>query len=137
MTPFRSRAFRWLWARRRRPGGATDGAHHDGVAGVATGGGAFAVGLVFAARSLPSLLFGLAAGTIADRVDRRRQLLAVAGVAFRLMRVGWLVGAGTVRLWQVIAIAFAAGCLQVSDRPRGRHSYSTRVHGRWRRVRWP
>lgn len=83
-----------------------------------TGGGAFAVGLVFAARSLPSLLFGLAAGTIADRTDRRRQLLTVAGGAFFLMALlGWLVGAGTIRIWQVIAISFAAGCVQVFDTP--------------------
>lgn len=83
-----------------------------------SGGGAFAVGLVFAARSLPSLLFGLAVGTIADRADRRRQLLVVAGAAVALMAsVGWLVGAGTIRVWQVIAISFAAGCLQVSDTP--------------------
>jgi hypothetical protein len=33
--------------------------------------GAFAVGLVLAARMLPSLLFGLASGTIADRVGER------------------------------------------------------------------
>ncbi len=83
-----------------------------------TGGGAFAVGLVFAARSLPSLLFGLAAGTIADRTDRRRQLLTVAGGACSLMALlGWLVGAGTIRIWQVIAISFAAGCVQVFDTP--------------------
>jgi MFS family permease len=82
------------------------------------GGGAFAVGLVFAARSLPSLLFGLAAGTIADRTDRRRQLLVVAGAAFSLMAsLGWLVGAGTIRVWQVIAISFAAGCVQAFDTP--------------------
>ena len=83
-----------------------------------TGGGAFAVGMVFAARSLPSLLFGLAAGTIADRADRRRQLLMVAGGAFSLMALlGWLVGAGTIRIWQVIAMSFAAGCVQVFDTP--------------------
>ncbi len=82
------------------------------------GGGAFAVGLVFAARSLPSLLFGLAAGTIADRTDRRRQLLMVAGASFSLMAaLGWLVGAGTIRVWQVIAISFAAGCVQAFDTP--------------------
>ena len=83
-----------------------------------TGGGAFAVGMVFAARSLPSLLFGLAAGTIADRADRRRQLLMVAGGAFSLMALlGWLVGAGTIRIWQVIVMSFAAGCVQVFDTP--------------------
>lgn len=82
------------------------------------GGGPVAVGLIFAARMLPSLLFGLAAGTIADRADRPRQLLAVAGAALLLMAgFGWLVGAGGTRIWQVVAFAFAAGCVQVFDTP--------------------
>ncbi|MDQ6833911.1 MAG: MFS transporter, partial [Chloroflexota bacterium] len=119
MTPFRSAAFRWLWCSTLASSGAQQ-MERTTTAWLAlqAGGGAFAVGLVFAARSLPSLLFGLAAGTIADRADRRRQLLAVAGAALSLMAIiGWLVGAGTVRIWQVIAISFAAGCLQVSDTP--------------------
>jgi MFS family permease len=83
-----------------------------------TGGGAFAIGLIFAARMLPSLLFGLAAGTIADRADRPRQLLAVAGAALLLMAgFGWLIGAGNVRVWQVVVFAFAAGCIHVFDTP--------------------
>jgi MFS family permease len=82
------------------------------------GGGAFAVGLIFAARMLPSLLFGLAAGTIADRADRTRQLLAVAGAAMLLMAgFGWLVGTGSLRIWQVVVFGFAAGCVQVFDTP--------------------
>ena len=44
---------------------AAVGDEHEKVATV--GGDALAVGLIFAARMLPSLLFGLAAGTIADR----------------------------------------------------------------------
>src|SRR5947209_9471828 len=119
MTPFRSAPFRWLWCSTLASSGAQQ-MERTATAWLAlqSGGGAFAVGLVFAARSLPSLLFGLAAGTIADRADRRRQLLAVVGAALPLMAaIGWLVGAGTLRVWQVIAISFAAGCLQVSDTP--------------------
>ncbi len=119
MTPFRSPAFRWLCGAAAASTGAQQ-MERTTTAWLAlqTGGGAFAVGLVFAARPLPSLLFGLAAGTVADRVDRRRQLLTVAGVALALMvGVGWLVAAGPVRLWQVVAVSFAAGCLQVSDSP--------------------
>src|SRR5919202_229679 len=67
---------------------------------------------------LPSLLFGLAAGTIADRADRRRQLLIVATAAVPLMAaLGALAGAGGLHVWQVVAIAFVAGCLQVFDTP--------------------
>jgi MFS family permease len=82
------------------------------------GGGAFAIGLTFAARMLPSLLFGLAAGTIADRADRPRQLLAVAGVAALLMlAMSWLIGTGGIQIWQVVAFSFAAGCAHVFDTP--------------------
>jgi len=82
------------------------------------GGGAFAIGLIFAARMLPSLLFGLAAGTIADRADRPRQLLAVAGAALLLMAVfGYMVGLGGIRVWQVVVFAFVSGCVQVFDTP--------------------
>src|SRR6185295_14565393 len=64
------------------------------------------------------LLFGLAAGTLADRAERPRQLLAVAGAALLLMAgFGWLVGAGSMRVWQVVVFAFMAGCVQVFDTP--------------------
>ncbi len=119
MTPFRSPAFRWLWWATAASAGAQQ-MERTTTAWLAlqTGGGAFAVGLVFAARPLPSLLFGLAAGTFADRIDRRRQLLTVAGAALALMAaVGWVVAAGSLHIWQVIAVSFAAGCVQVSDTP--------------------
>jgi len=67
---------------------------------------------------LPSLLFGLAAGTIADRSDRPRQLLAVAGAGLLLMAaMSWLLGTGGLRVWHVVVFAFAAGSLQVFDTP--------------------
>jgi MFS family permease len=82
------------------------------------GGGPVAIGIIFAARMLPSLLFGLAAGTIADRADRPRQLLAVAGSALLVVAgFGWLVGLGDTHVWQVVVFAFAAGCVQVFDTP--------------------
>jgi MFS family permease len=85
---------------------------------LAAGGSAFEIGLIFAARMLPSLLFGLAAGTIADRADRPRQLLGVAGGAALLMlAMSWLVGTGAIQIWQVVVFSFAAGCIQVFDTP--------------------
>ncbi len=119
MTPFRSAAFRWLWGSTLTSAGAQT-MERTATAWLAlqSGGGAFVVGLVFAARSLPSLLFGLTAGTLADRVDRRLQLLATAGIALPLMAtIGWLIGAVTIQAWQVIGISFAAGCIQVCDTP--------------------
>jgi MFS family permease len=119
MTPFRSPAFRHLWCS-SLPSAGAQGMERTVTAWLAleAGGGAFAVGLIFAARMLPSLLFGLAAGTIADRADRARQLLAVASAGVLLMAsFGWLIGMGSVRVWLVVVLAFAAGCLQVFDTP--------------------
>jgi MFS family permease len=83
-----------------------------------TGGGAVAVGLVFASRMLPSLLFGLAAGTLADRGDRRRQLLVVTVASLLLLALlSRLLGPAPPGVGQVMAIAFAIGCLQAFDTP--------------------
>jgi MFS family permease len=82
------------------------------------GSSAFAIGLIFAARMLPSLLLGLVAGTIADRADRPRQLLAVAGATLLLMiTFSWLIRVGEIRVWHVVVFSFAAGCLHVFDMP--------------------
>jgi MFS family permease len=119
MTPFRSPTFRRLWYS-SVSSTAAQGMERTATAWLAleAGGEAFAIGLIFAARMLPSLLFGLAAGTIADRADRPRQLLAVAGAAALLMVVvSWLIGIGGIQIWQVVAFSFAAGCIQVFDTP--------------------
>ena len=119
MTPFRSPAFRRLWCSGLATMAAR-GMEQTTTAWLAleAGGGAFGVGFIFAARMLPFLLFGLAAGTIADRADRPRQLLAVAGAAALLMlAVSWLLGTVGIQVWQVVVFSFAAGCIQVFDTP--------------------
>jgi MFS family permease len=81
-------------------------------------GGGFGVGLVLAARTLPSLLFGLPAGTLADRFDRTRQLLAVSLAALPLMlALNRLAASGNIPLWQLVVLSFATGCLSVFDIP--------------------
>jgi MFS family permease len=117
----RSSGFRWLWCSTLASSGAM-GVERTATAWLAleAGGavGALAVGLAFAARMLPSLLFGLAAGTLADRTDRRRQLVLVAAAGIPLMlAVSGLAWWGRLQVWQVVAFAFAAGCLQVFDTP--------------------
>ena len=119
MTPFGSQMFRRLWSSTLASAGA-QGMERTATAWLTleAGGGAFAVGLVFAARMLPSLLGGLAAGTIADRSDRARQLMGVALSALTMMLLfSWLAGSGAVRVWQVVGIAFLSGCVQVFDTP--------------------
>lgn len=82
------------------------------------GGGGFAVGLVLAARMLPNLLFGLAAGTLADRANRNRLLLVVGLAAVPVMlALSWLAATMDVAVWQLVALSFAAGCLSVFDVP--------------------
>ncbi|HET8630044.1 MAG TPA: MFS transporter, partial [Thermomicrobiales bacterium] len=117
--PWHSAAFRGLWCASLASAGA-QGMERTTTAWlvVAAGGGPLAVGLALAARSLPSLLLGLPAGTLADRADRRRQLLVVAGAAALVMAaVGGILQARAISPWQVTGIAFAAGCLQVFDTP--------------------
>ncbi|MDZ4717460.1 MAG: MFS transporter [Roseiflexaceae bacterium] len=82
------------------------------------GANALEIGLIFAARMLPSLLFGLAAGTIADRVDRPRQLVVVALVSALLTAAfGWLAATITMHVWQIVIFSFIAGCVMVFDTP--------------------
>jgi MFS family permease len=119
VTPLRSPAFRWLWCSTLGTASA-QGLERTATAWLAleAGGGGFAVGLALAARTVPSLLLGLAAGTIADRSDRRRQLVAVAGGAVPLLvGIAWLIGTGALQAWHVVGISFALGCLQVFDGP--------------------
>lgn len=116
---FRSRYFRLVWCSSLASAGAQWMERvATGWLALETGGGALGVGVVLAARMLPSLLLGLAAGTIADRLDRRRLLMAVAaGGAVLDVTLGLLVGFGAVTFWAVVAFAFLSGCVQVSDTP--------------------
>lgn len=119
MTPWRSAQFRRLWVSSLAMAGA-QGMERTATAWlvIEAGGGALAVGLALAARSLPSLLLGLPAGTVADRSDRRWQLLAVAGTAATVMiALGALLQGRAIHPWQVAAIALATGCVQVFDTP--------------------
>lgn len=82
------------------------------------GSGGLGVGIVLAARMLPSLLFGLAAGTLADRYERTRQLLAVSLAALPLMLALYrLADSGNVSLLPLSLLSFATGCLSVFDVP--------------------
>jgi predicted MFS family arabinose efflux permease len=81
-------------------------------------GGAALVGIVLAAGMLPPLAFGLAAGTVADRVDRPRQLAAVAVAGLPLMAgYSWFAAAGRTDVWLLLLISFAVGCLPVFEAP--------------------
>ena len=88
--------FRWLWA----SGLLSSFAMYAVVLvlswlALATGGSAFSVGIVLAARVLPQLLFGIPAGVLADRFARPRIVLvanAGSSATVGLVCVAWLTG---------------------------------------------
>lgn len=116
---FRSTSFRLIWCSSLASAGAQWMERvATGWLALQTSGGPLGVGIVLAARMLPSLLLGLATGALADRSDRRRLLIAVAVIgAFVSATFGVLVGFQIVGIWQVAAFAFLGGFVQVSDVP--------------------
>jgi MFS family permease len=68
---------------------------------------ALSIGMVWATRSAPHLIWGLLAGTIADRLDRRKllfgALIAKAGLS---VLMGILVSGGRAELWHVLVFTF-------------------------------
>ena len=70
----------------------------------------FILGLMTAAQGLPFLLFSLFAGALADRVDKRRLLMATP-----LLNIAWattlgiLCVTGRVEVWHVLVLAFLLG----------------------------
>lgn len=81
-------------------------------------GSALKTGVVLFAFSLPSLLFALPGGAVADRYDRRR-LLLVAQSAFMVAAAALaaLTFAGLVRFEHVVAFAFWNGLVMAVDNP--------------------
>jgi MFS family permease len=77
-----------------------------------------ALGLVTALQFLPVLLLGPFAGVVVDRMPKRRVLRitqSIAGLLALLLAV--LVSTGSVRLWQVYAVAVGFGLVATLDIP--------------------
>ena len=88
-----------------------------------------ALGIETALLFLPVLLFGVWAGSLADRFDKRRILLwanAAYGVLAALQFV--LVATGAIRIWMVFAIAFLYG-LVIAIEPPTRQSFYAELVG--------
>ena len=82
-----------------------------------TGSGA-ALGAVFALQTVPFLFIGAWGGLVADRVDRRKVLIATQAAAASLaLLLGILTLTGVVQLWMVMVLAFALGCVNCIDLP--------------------
>ena len=88
-----------------------------------------ALGFVTALQFLPVLLFGLYGGVLADRHDKRRLLVgAQAAMGVLALTLGLLDLTGSVRLWQVYALAFGLGMATVVDTPT-RQAFVTEMVG--------
>ncbi|MEP6464640.1 MAG: MFS transporter [Frankiaceae bacterium] len=77
-----------------------------------------AVGITTGLQFLPTLLFGLYGGVLADRYPKRTLLLcAQTGMGLTALVLGLLDVTGVVALWQVYALAFLLGLASVLDAP--------------------
>lgn len=77
-----------------------------------------ALGMVAAAQFLPILLLAPYGGVLADRLDKRRVLIATQlGLGATALLLGVLVVTGLVQLWMVMALALALGLLTALDNP--------------------
>ena len=71
------------------------------------------VGAIFAARSAPNLIVGLAAGSITDRLDRRALMrFSLWGTALAALAVALLLFTNQLTVWQLMLITFLLGTLQ-------------------------
>lgn len=77
--------------------------------------GTATMGFLTALQWLPSLLFGLHAGALADRRGRRRQLMIACdlGRCALLGTIPVCYALGVLTLWQLLAVVFAAGTLSI------------------------
>jgi MFS family permease len=81
-------------------------------------GSGVALGITVALQFLPMLLFGMWGGLLADRLDKRRLLVATQAAGGVLAVALWaLVATGAVQLWMVYAFAFLLGVVTMVDMP--------------------
>lgn len=82
------------------------------------GGSGTALGLVGAATAVPTIIINLFGGVLADRLDRKKILIATSLVAALLMAVqATLDITNTVSLWHVVVIAIGLGLVNGFDWP--------------------
>ena len=88
-----------------------------------------ALGIVVAAQFLPILLLGPYGGLLADRMDKRRLLMATQAVlGATALALGVLVVTGLVELWMVVVVAVLFGLVTACDNPT-RQAFSLEMVG--------
>ncbi|MDQ7907395.1 MFS transporter [Phytohabitans sp. ZYX-F-186] len=87
-----------------------------------TGSGSL-LGVTAALQQLPTLLIGLWSGLLADRLDKRRIILATQSAAILpAAALGLLTLTGTVQLWMILCLALTVGIIEALDKP-ARHTF--------------
>lgn len=76
------------------------------------------LGIVTGLQFLPMLLFSLYAGSLADRLDKRKLLIITnAGGGITALIMGWLIISHRINLTEVFILAFALGLFGALDAP--------------------
>jgi MFS family permease len=89
-----------------------------------------AVGFLVFCRFLPFTIFGLSAGVVADRLDKRRLVIGTQTVSMILSAaLAGLAWSGTATLWEAYLLAGLSGTVLVFDAP-GRHALTYEMVGR-------
>jgi len=74
--------------------------------------------LVLVARMVPRLLFGVALGTLADRVNRKRLWVAsLGGLSMVAVTLSALISSGDLAYWQLLAAVFVSGVFWAMEFP--------------------
>jgi len=72
------------------------------------------LGIVWATRASPHLIFGMMAGAVADKVDRRNLLvMAFSILAACALAMGFLISTGRIQLWHILLLTFIMGSISV------------------------
>jgi len=76
------------------------------------------LGLVVALQTLPVLVLGPYAGVVADRVDKRRLMVVLQSMmGLQALALGVLVVAGSIRFWEICALAVILGLNNCFENP--------------------
>jgi MFS family permease len=93
-------------------------------------GSAFDLGLVTALQGLPMLMFAMLGGVVADRVPKRRLLIATQTfMAILALILALDVTAGTVQIWHVYILALCLGMANAANMP-AQQAFSVEMVGR-------
>ena len=76
------------------------------------------VAMVLVARMIPRLFFGVALGTLADRVNRKRLWVgSIAGLGTVAVVLGGLIASGELVYWQLLVAVFVSGVFWATEFP--------------------